>query len=47
MQIFGENPNFGVNTLLHGMELQEKRITKSLKQTGNLLKKNIQLKDLC
>ena len=32
---------------LRAMELQEKRITKSLKQTENLLKKNIQLKDLC
>ena len=32
---------------LRGMELQEKRITKSSKQTENLLKKNIQLKDLC
>ena len=32
---------------LQGMELQEKEATKRLRHTGNLFRKNLQLKDVC
>ena len=32
---------------LRGMELQEKEAWKRLKHTGNLFRKNLQLKDVC
>ena len=32
---------------LRGMELQEKEAQKRLQHTGNLLRKNLQLKDVC
>ena len=32
---------------LQGMELQEKESQKSLKDTENLFRKNLQLKDVC
>ena len=32
---------------LRGMELQEKGSTKRLTHTGNLFRKNLQLKDIC
>ena len=32
---------------LRGMELQEKEAQKRLKHTGNLFRKNLQLKDVC
>ena len=32
---------------LQGMALQEKKSTKRLKHTGNLFRKNLQLKDVC
>ena len=35
-----------VEQLPQGMELQEKE-TKRLRHTGNLLRKNLQLKDVC
>ena len=31
----------------YGMELQEKKSTKRLKHTGNMFRKNLQLKDVC
>ena len=32
---------------LWGMELQEKKAQKTLQETENLLRKNLQLKDVC
>ena len=32
---------------LQGMELQEKETQKKLQHTGNLFRKNLQLKDVC
>ena len=32
---------------LHGMELQERKHAKRLQDTENLLRKNLQLKDVC
>ena len=32
---------------LWGMELQEKKTQKTLQETENLLRKNLQLKDVC
>ena len=32
---------------LQGMELQEKEAQKRLEHTGNLFRKNLQLKDVC
>ena len=32
---------------LRGMELQEKKAQKRLQNTGNLFRKNLQLKDVC
>ena len=32
---------------LQGMELQEKKNTKILRHTGNLFRKNLQLKGVC
>ena len=33
--------------LLQGMEVQEKEAQKRLKHTGNLFRKNLQVKDVC